>query len=589
MANNRIQIKRSPSTAVPASLSPGELAYSNAIGGSGVLFIGSTDGGTVVPIGGVRNPGTLTANQALVANSTSGIDKIITANLTLSGASVSTINAVANLTHLGTPSNTELTTTWGIKTFVDAKIAQASNPQGSNGQFQYNNSGILGGTDNFVYDNSNGRITVGNSSVNVQLGYTGSANALAHFHGNLNQYVQVIMNNVNTGALASSDYVLENDVGTETTNFLDLGINSSNYNDPAYSAMGAGDSYLYASNNDLVVGTADATTGELRFITGGTNTSQIRATVTIGGNVGIGNTAPNARLQVTGTANISGLTTISSDLVLGAGLNANGSTGTAGQVLTSNGVTGSPYWSTSITGVTAGSGLTGGGTSGSLTLNVGQGNGTSISADAIEVVGGSTLTVNATGVHVNSTLSITDLTLSGNLTVLGDLVSLNVATISVEDSMITLAKDQSSTTTFTDAVDIGFFGTYGNTSNAFISGIFRDQSDSGIWKLFTSNGVYTNSAIDTANTSAFRLATLQTFLTSGGLSTNSTSANLIANSTYTVGIVANAITLSGRAGNDLLFTNGTSGISGLALGFAGYVLQSNGSAITYDTLDGGTF
>ena len=587
MANNRIQIKRSPSTAVPASLNPGELAYSNAVGGSGVLFIGSTDGGTVVPIGGVRNPGTLTANQALVANSTSGIDKIITANLTLSGASVSTINAVANLTHLGTPSNTELTTTWGIKTFVDAKIAQASNPQGSNGQFQYNNSGILGGTDNFVYDNSNGRITVGNSSVNVQLGYTGSVNALAHFHGNLNQYVQVILNNVNSGLSASSDYVLENDIGTETTNFLDLGINSSNYNDAAFSAMGAGDGYLYSQNSSITIGTANS--GAIKFITNGTTSADIRAVITSSGNVGIGNTSPNAKLQVTGTANISGLTTISSNLVLGAGLNANGSTGTAGQVLTSNGSTGSPYWSTSITGVTAGSGLTGGGTSGSLTLNVGQGNGTSVSADAIAVVGGSTLTVNATGVHVNSTLSITDLTLSGNLTVLGDLVSLNVATISVEDSMITLAKDQSSTTTFTDAVDIGFFGTYGNTSNAFISGIFRDQSDSGIWKLFTSNGVYTNSAIDTANTSAFRLATLQTFLTSGGLSTNSTSANLIANSTYTVGIVANAITLSGRAGNDLLFTNGTSGISGLALGFAGYVLQSNGSAITYDTLDGGTF
>lgn len=81
MANNTIQIKRSPSTAAPTSLNPGELAYSNAVGGTGVLYIGSTDGGTVVPIGGVRNPGTLTANQALVANSTSGINQIITSNV----------------------------------------------------------------------------------------------------------------------------------------------------------------------------------------------------------------------------------------------------------------------------------------------------------------------------------------------------------------------------------------------------------------------------------------------------------------------------------------------------------------------------
>ena len=62
---NKIQIKRSATTATPNSLNAGELAFSNVVGGSGVLFIGSTDGGTVVPVGGVRYPGTLTANQAL--------------------------------------------------------------------------------------------------------------------------------------------------------------------------------------------------------------------------------------------------------------------------------------------------------------------------------------------------------------------------------------------------------------------------------------------------------------------------------------------------------------------------------------------
>ena len=81
MANNTIQIKRSPTTAIPSSLNPGELAYSNATGGTGVLYIGSTDGGTVVPIGGVRNPGILTANQALVSNSTLGINRVISANV----------------------------------------------------------------------------------------------------------------------------------------------------------------------------------------------------------------------------------------------------------------------------------------------------------------------------------------------------------------------------------------------------------------------------------------------------------------------------------------------------------------------------
>lgn len=72
---NLIQIKRSENTATPVSLANGELAWSS---NGDVLFIG--DFGTVTPIGGKRYPGTLTASQALVANSTSGIDKIITAN-----------------------------------------------------------------------------------------------------------------------------------------------------------------------------------------------------------------------------------------------------------------------------------------------------------------------------------------------------------------------------------------------------------------------------------------------------------------------------------------------------------------------------
>lgn len=73
---NLIKIKRSSATAAPTTLNEGELAFSYL---SGKLFIGNSS--AVIPIGGTHNPGVLTANQALVANATSAIDKIIVANL----------------------------------------------------------------------------------------------------------------------------------------------------------------------------------------------------------------------------------------------------------------------------------------------------------------------------------------------------------------------------------------------------------------------------------------------------------------------------------------------------------------------------
>ena len=76
---NKIQIKRSTTNAAPTGLANGELAYTS---NGEILFLGHPDGSTgSIAIGGKRVPGTLTANQALVANSTLGIDKVIVANL----------------------------------------------------------------------------------------------------------------------------------------------------------------------------------------------------------------------------------------------------------------------------------------------------------------------------------------------------------------------------------------------------------------------------------------------------------------------------------------------------------------------------
>jgi hypothetical protein len=86
MARNKIQIKRSATNSIATllsgdGLSSGEFAYTS---NGNLLYIGDPATSTPIRVGGQMNPGVLTANQALVANNTSGIDKIIVANLAIS-------------------------------------------------------------------------------------------------------------------------------------------------------------------------------------------------------------------------------------------------------------------------------------------------------------------------------------------------------------------------------------------------------------------------------------------------------------------------------------------------------------------------
>lgn len=133
------------------------------------------------------------------------------------------------------------------------------------------------------------------------------SNVIADFTGGQNTYNQVNTRNSNSGNFASADYIVTADTGTDSTNYLDFGINNSGFSTSSWTINGALDGYLYASNNNLSVGVA--TTGKyLSFFVGGTLASNEQMRLTTSG-VGIGTTiftgTVSQALQVGGGAYIS--------------------------------------------------------------------------------------------------------------------------------------------------------------------------------------------------------------------------------------------------------------------------------------------
>ena len=84
-----IQIKRSQTVNAFANIVFGELAFTT---NGDILFVGDSTNAIAVPVGGRRTPGTLSANQAIVVNSTSYVDNLKSVALTIDGTA--TVNNI---------------------------------------------------------------------------------------------------------------------------------------------------------------------------------------------------------------------------------------------------------------------------------------------------------------------------------------------------------------------------------------------------------------------------------------------------------------------------------------------------------------
>ena len=172
----------------------------------------------------------------------------------------------------------------------------------------------------------------------------------------------------------------------------------------------------------------------------------------------------------------------------------------------------------------------------------------------------------------NDVIINNNLTVTGDLLISGNAVTMNTATVLIEDSLIKLGNANPS-----DSMDLGFFGQYVSAGTKY-AGLFRDASDSGKFKLFVDLTVDPTSNV--VDTSSYTVATLVANL-SGGTVTGLTSNITVGNGGTGVGTFTT---------NGILYGNTTGSLKVTAAGTEGQVLQAGAGGVpVFAGLDGGSY
>jgi len=213
------------------------------------------------------------------------------------------------------------------------------------------------------------------------------------FVANTDQSIQLgVQNFANTGN-SSSDIALYNNAGTDTSNYVDLGIISQNYNTTlnAFTAANPGDAYLYSNGSNLLIGAYTASKS-VKFFVNGYNaanvgvvinapntisTSTSTGTLTVAGDTGIsGNVNIGGTLNVTGNitfsnTTINNVTLNTTDQVIVTNTTPSTSNSTGALIISGGiGVKGNVYSTGTITGTLASTGVTTGTYGGSSAIPV---------------------------------------------------------------------------------------------------------------------------------------------------------------------------------------------------------------------------
>ena len=414
--------------------------------------------------------------------------------------------------------------------------------------------------------NTNGEITADVSTGNVTLGLPNSG-ASAGDYGNAINIPRIVVDSKGRITTVSNSQVgfgaVPANLKPDVNLTYDLGTHDKRWRD-VYLSGGTiilGNVALKDNNGELAVQAVDPGTGVLTGSAADTvSNAYVNTRVDTKANV------TDLTLDVSGNAGSTSTTNLYSDTLDIHGADSGIHTSVADDSVA--------IFNTGVTSITSGGhGIVASAATGNLTLNfTGVGNvlGTANEVDVNQNTGNVII-----GLPQDVTIG-RDLTVTANLIVNGTATTVNSTTLEINDPLIYLANNNSST----DTVDIGFVGRYFGLSAQRYTGLFRDANDSGIYKLFSNSTVdpHSTNTID-ASGAGFILGTLQTNITTGNVSSLHNPIAVGDGGTGRSTLTANAV----------VYGDGTNQV-GLASGTAGQVLQLNDDGlVVFASLDGGTF
>jgi hypothetical protein len=391
------------------------------------------------------------------------------------------------------------------------------------------------------------------------------SNALVQADTDTLGYAQIVFQNHGNAGNASTDYVAVNNIGNDTQNYIDFGINSSTYANTDYAVTGANDGYLYINGGNLAIGT-QSPANVINFFTGGTNAAtNIRAVLSDtdlamkNANVLVQDGNDNSIIELRTDGNI--VFNGSSTLNLTGGFHVSSVTTNAGDANIVNYVGGAFVYGPALkdyagnlraNNISAIGSVT---AQGNITGAYVLGNGSALTG-VIHALGNAFGTVSANGVSLVANTSATTLTLTpgNNISILGTALT-NTAVVAVADAPTFTGNvtanyfvgNGSRLTSLTGANVTGSVAqaNYANTvnsvaganvggqvSNALVAGTVYTAAQPNITTVGTLTVVNTS-----GNISATGNVTAAYHIGNGSLLTSLTGANVtgsVANATYAV-------------------------------------------------------